>query len=86
MFRIFLILLFFISFNVFAHQPKLVNYSPSKDNPYEVINPEISKAYYSKLTGDPHYYRINSDKEFLFYASILTPKISETYISLSIDV
>ena len=46
MFRIFLILLLFISFNVFAHQPKLVNYSPTKDNPYEVINPEISKAYY----------------------------------------
>ena len=86
MFRIFLILLFFISFNAFAHQPKLVNYSPSKDNPYEVINPEISKAYYGKLTGDPHYYRINSDKEFLFYTSILSPKKSDTHIAFSIDV
>ena len=86
MFRIFLILLFFISFNVFAHQPKLVNYSPSKDNPYEVINPEISKAYYSKLTGEPHYYKIKSDKKFLFYTGILSPKISDTYQWLSLDV
>jgi len=86
MYRIFLILFLLINFNVFAHQPKLINYSPSKDNPHEVIDPEISKAYYSKLTGDPHYYQINSDIEFLFYASILTPKINETYISLSIDV
>ena len=84
--KILIILFCLISFNAFAHQPKLVKYSPSKDNPYEVINPEISKAYYGKLTGDPHYYRINSDKEFLFYASILSPKISDNYIAFSIDV
>ena len=86
MYRIFLILFLLINFNVFAHQPKLVNYSPSKDNPYEVINPEISKAYYSELTGDPHYYRINNDKEFLFYTSILSPKKSDTHIEFSLDV
>ena len=86
MFKIFLILFFFISFNVFAHQPKLVNYSPSKDNPYEVIYPEISKAYYSKLTGEPHYYQIKSDKKFLFYTGILSPKVSDIYQWLSLDV
>ena len=40
MYRIFLILFLLINFNVFAHQPKLINYSPSKDNPHEVIDPE----------------------------------------------
>jgi hypothetical protein len=79
-------LLVFASFNVYAHQPKLINHSPSKNNPYLVIDPEISKAYYSKLTGEPHYYQVNSDKELLFYTSILSPKTSDTYVALSIDV
>ena len=63
-----------------------MNYSPSKYNPHEVINPEISKAYYSKLTGEPHYYRIKSDKQFLFYTGILSPKVNDTYQWLSLDV
>ena len=33
--------------------------------------PEISKAYYGKLEGDPHYYIINSENDFLFYTSIM---------------
>ena len=86
MFKILLILFVFVNFNALAHQPKLINYSPSINNPHLVIDPEISKAYYSKLTGDPHYYKINSNKEFLFYTSILSPKISDTYIALSNDV
>ena len=60
MLRITLPLLLLISYNVFAHQPKLINYSPLKDNLHMVTSPEISKAYYSKLTGTPHYYQINS--------------------------
>ena len=86
MFKILLILFVFINFNALAHQPKLINYSPLINNPHLVIDPEISKAYYSKLLGDPHYYQIDSSKEFLFYTSILSPKVSDTYIGLSIDV
>ena len=84
--RIILIFFVLISFSAAAHQPKLVNYSPSKHNPHEVFNPEISKAYYSKLTGEPHYYKIQSDKQFLFYTGILSPKVSDTYQWLSLDV
>ena len=51
-----------------------------------MIEPEISKAYYSQLTGKPHYYIIESEKEFLFYSSILTPKVDESNIWVSIDV
>jgi len=40
--------LIFIFSKAFAHQPKLINYSPSLENPHEIIYPEISKAYYGK--------------------------------------
>ena len=69
-----------------AHQPKLINYSPTIDNPNVVIFPEISKAYYSKLTGQPHYYVINSEDDFLFYTSILSPKINEEPSRFSLEV
>ena len=75
-----------ISTIAFAHQPKLIKYSPSKQNPHEVINPEISKAYYAKLNGEAHYYRIKSENDFLFYAGILSPKINDNYIWLSLEV
>ena len=84
--RLLFLVFIFISGSLFAHQPKLINYSPSVDNPHEVIYPEISKAYYGKLTGSAHYYKISSEKEFLFYSGILSPKINESYKWLSIDV
>ena len=76
----------FLAFDVLAHQPKLINYSPSLNSPHEVINPEISKAYYGKLSGESHYFVIKSEKDFLFYTSILTPKINEDYIWMSLEV
>jgi len=63
---IIVLLLIFISVKAFAHQPKIINYSPSLENPHEVIYPEISKAYYGKLNGKSHYFRISSKKDFLF--------------------
>ncbi len=84
--KIFFLFIIIFSSSLFAHQPKLINYSPSMNNPHQVVYPEISKAYYSKLTGNAHYYRIDSKNEFLFYAGILSPKINETYKWLSIDV
>ncbi len=84
--RIIFIFILLLTPNLFAHQPKLINYSPSVDNPHKVIFPEISKAYYGKLSGEPHYYIINSEKEFLFYTGILSPKIDDEYKWLSIAV
>ena len=83
---IFLLIFTIISFNAYAHKPKLINYSPTINNPHEIVYPEISKAYYSKLVGEPHYYQINSKEEFLFYAGILSPKVGDTYKWLSLDV
>ena len=84
--RLLLFILFLFSLPLHAHQPKLINYSPTIDNPHVVIFPEISKAYYSKLTGQPHYYVINSEDDFLFYTSILSPKINEEPSRFSLEV
>ncbi len=84
--KIIIIFLVFYPLSIFAHQPKLINYSPSIDNPHEVLYPEISKAYYSKLEGKPHYYKINSDSDFLFYTGILSPKVNDDYKWLSLEV
>ena len=84
--RFITLLLVFISIKAFAHQPKIINYSPSLKNPHEVIYPEISKAYYGKLKGKSHYFKITSNKDFLFYAGILSPKINENYKRLSLDI
>ena len=72
--------------NLLAHQPKLIYDSPSIKNPKIVNDPEISKAFYGKLSGDPHYYVIDSDQDFMFYAGILTPKINNKYNWISIMV
>jgi hypothetical protein len=57
-----------------AHIPELVledrNYST---NPIIVENPEISYAYYGKLQGSPHVYKIQSDRPFHLYVSLLVP-------------
>lgn len=84
--KIFIFLLLIFSHSLLAHQPKLINYSPSLNNAHIVVEPEVSKAYYGKLSGEPHYYKIVSDKSFLFYAGILSPKTSDKYKWLSLDV
>ncbi len=80
------ILIFLFCLNANAHQPKLINYSPTLEDPHNVINPEISKAYYGKLTGSPHYYIINSDKSFSFYTGITSPKKNESLMWFSLEV
>ncbi len=68
----------FLFSQAFAHKPVLnENSAYPPDAPYEIEEPEISKAIYSTLTGDPHYYRIQSDIDFDFYAGILAAKIGE---------
>jgi len=72
----FLLLLLFT--HAYAHKPVLnKNSTYPPDAPYEIENPEISKAIYSTLSGNPHYYRIQSDVDFDFYAGILAAKIGE---------
>ena len=63
---------------VYAHKPVLNDNSTyPADAPYEIEEPEISKAIYSTLIGDPHFYRIQSEVDFDFYAGILAAKIDD---------
>jgi len=71
-------LLLLLLTHVYAHKPVLnKNSAYPPDAPYEIEDPEISKAIYSTLSGNPHYYRIQSDVNFDFYAGILAAKIGE---------
>lgn len=64
--------------HAYAHKPVLnKNSAYPPDAPYEIEDPEISKAIYSTLSGNPHYYRIQSEVNFDFYAGILAAKIGE---------
>jgi len=58
---------------VLAHQPRVINSDTT-----QVVDPEISKAYYATLTGSPHIYTIDSKEAFDLYVGILVPDIAST--------
>lgn len=60
---------------VAAHQPVLNKANPTREEPYTITRPEISRAIYASLNGEPHYYRVSSDEAFAFYAGITVPKV-----------
>ncbi|MEQ1500433.1 MAG: DUF2892 domain-containing protein [Parcubacteria group bacterium] len=55
---------------VSAHQPRI-----TESRLTEVPDPEISKAYYGKLTGTPDVYTITSKVPFNLYVGLLVPDI-----------
>ena len=60
-----------------AHQPVLNSEKSNSEEPYIIEEPEISKAIFAELKGEAHYYRIDSNTKFKFYAGITTPKIDK---------
>jgi len=77
LFLVFVVFLFFIT-SSFAHQPVLnTEEKMDKSKPYIINEPEISKAIYSTLNGNYHYYKISSDKSFNFYVGLTVPKIDD---------
>lgn len=65
-----------MSIPALAHQPVLNDGKEYPVNaPFEITEPEISKAFYAELNGEPQYYRIVSDVPFRFYAGVTVPKI-----------
>ena len=86
---LFFVILFFAITSSFAHQPVLnTEAEMSKSKPYIIKEPEISKAIYSTLNGEEHYYIIYSDKPFKFYAGLTVPKIDncDDYLRFSFAV
>jgi len=61
-----------------AHIPEIViedrNYTVE---PIIVKEPEISYAYYGKLQGSPQLYKIESEKPFHLYVSLLVPYVGQ---------
>jgi hypothetical protein len=82
MHRLIIVVIFMLPMIAHAHQPRLVSGSQT-----QVIEPEVSKAYYGELTGKPHTFIIESPKKFALYANILTPKLPgvEPDVSLVIE-
>ncbi|VVU95552.1 hypothetical protein CPAV1605_1304 [seawater metagenome] len=67
------------------HKP-ITNQEATLENPYVINEPEISLAIYNSLNGKARYYKIESDKEFNFYAGILTPKTDKPLKKVWFDV
>ncbi len=54
-----------------AHQPRIV-----ESRQTVVQSPEVSKAYYGKLTGEPDVFTINATTPFDLYVGVLVPDIA----------
>lgn len=64
-----------------AHQPRI-----PEGNEINVSDPEISKAFYSKLNGQPDVYTISSDTSFNLYVNILVPDLPNQKKDLSVKI
>ena len=62
---------FVLPSTVSAHQPRI-----TESRLTQVPDPEISKAYYGKLTGEPDVYVINASDAFDLYVNVLVPDIA----------
>jgi hypothetical protein len=82
-----LILIFIFLFGlqfISAHQPRIIY---DKTNVYEnILNPEISQAFYGELRGNPDYYFINSTSDFVLYLNILSPDINNARKDFSFEI
>ncbi|OGZ85566.1 MAG: hypothetical protein A2599_01725 [Candidatus Staskawiczbacteria bacterium RIFOXYD1_FULL_39_28] len=76
---IFLILIFalvlFPAKIITAHQPDIVFL---KQGDIQIVNPEISRAFYDELKGGPKYYFIDSEKDFNLYINFLVPALTNS--------
>ena len=67
---LFLFLMLLLPTLVLAHQPRI-----TESRQTQIPNPEISKAYYGKLTGEPDVYVIQASEPFDLYVNVLVPDI-----------
>lgn len=74
-------LLFAAPLSVSAHQPQIV-----VTELIAVLNPEVSKAYYGKLKGEPHVYIISETQPFNLYVNVLQPDVAEAKKDVSVVV
>jgi len=68
---VFLLVVLLVPSAATAHQPRIVEGSVV----VAVIDPEVSKAYYGTLPGEPAVYTITAEEEFALYVGLLVPAI-----------
>lgn len=84
--RLTLIILFVMMVGfVGAHQPRIAS-DGSINNPIIIEDPKISKAYYGELEGNPEYYQIKSERDFLLYVNILSPDVEGARTDFVVEV
>jgi len=71
LFFVLLVTVFILTpFLVSAHQPRI-----TESRMTEVPDPEISKAYYAELMGEPDVYMVKASEAFDLYVGILVPDV-----------
>lgn len=74
-------IIFIVPLFVSAHSPTIV-----REETIQIKNPEISQAFYGEMAGHPHYFNIDSDKEFDLYVGLLVPDIEGAETDISAEV
>ncbi len=64
-----------------AHQPRI-----TESRLTTVPDPEVSKAYYGELTGEPDFYTIDAKEPFDLYVNILVPDIAGQKKDVLVDI
>ena len=64
-----------------AHQPRIV-----KSNFTEVLDPEVSQAFYGELQGQPAEFRIQSNAPFRLYVGLLVPNLLGVRRDISAEI
>ena len=78
---IFFVIMLSWPLGVFAHQPRLVD-----TEKIHVTKPEVSKAYYAKLSGKPHTYFISVNSAIDLYVNVLFPYNEGPKKNITVDV
>ena len=83
----FLVIIIFAGFCLFApvsqaHQPVNVLH----ENKVIVTEPEVSKAFYGELLGQPNFFTLHSDTSFNLYVNVLVPDVSGVAKNISFEI
>ena len=78
---IFFVIMLSWPLGVFAHQPRIVD-----TEKIYVTEPEVSKAYYAKLSGKPHTYFISVNSAIDLYVNVLFPYNEGLKKNITVDV
>ena len=83
--KLWVIFVLIFSGGLAAHLPRRVSEN-SLENPVVITKPEISQAFYGRLGGAPHFFKIESSEPFLLYANILVPEAMGARIDFVADI